>query len=102
MASPPTPATWRSAALIDVDLDALPLAAGVAAVAEALGQEPWQLAAAGGEDFELCVCVAPGDRDAAEDAVPGLTWVGVVSAGDARVRLRDRSGERSGRGYVHR
>jgi thiamine-monophosphate kinase len=92
----------RSGVLVDVDLDALPLAAGVAAVAKALGQEPWQLAAAGGEDYELCVCVAPGDRDAAEHAVPGLAWVGVVSAGDARVRLRDRSGERSGRGYVHR
>jgi thiamine-monophosphate kinase len=92
----------RSGVLVDVDLDALPLAAGVPAVAAATGVEPWELAALGGEDYELCVCVAPADRAAAETAAPGLTWVGAVSAGGGRVRLRDRSGERSGLGYVHR
>jgi thiamine-monophosphate kinase len=92
----------RSGVLVDVDLDALPLAPGVAEVAAALGAEPWELAAAGGEDYELCVCVAPGDREAAEAASPGLVWVGAVSAGDARARLRDRSGERPSRGYAHR
>jgi thiamine-monophosphate kinase len=92
----------RSGVLVDVDLDALPLAPGVAEVAAALGAEPWELAAAGGEDYELCVCVAPGDREAAEAASPGLVWVGAVSAGDARARLRDRAGERPSRGYAHR
>jgi thiamine-monophosphate kinase len=92
----------RSGVLVDVDLDALPLAPGVAAVAAAIGVEPWELAATGGEDYELCVCVAPEHRAAAEHAAPGLTWVGAVSAGSDRVRLRDRSGERSGQGYVHR
>jgi thiamine-monophosphate kinase len=91
-----------SGVLVDIDLEALPLAPGVAAVAEAIGAEPWELAAAGGEDYELCVCVAEADRAAAEAAVPGLAWVGAVSAGEARARLRDRSGERSGRGYAHR
>ena len=91
-----------SGVLLDVDLEALPLAAGVAAVADATGVEPWELAAAGGEDYELCVCVAPAQRDAAEAAAPGLTWVGTVSAGSGRARLADRSGERSIRGYVHR
>jgi thiamine-monophosphate kinase len=92
----------RSGALVDVDLDALPLAPGVAHVAAALGMAPWELAAAGGEDYELCVCVAPADRAAAEAAAPGLRWVGAVSAGAGRVRLRDRGGERSARGFVHR
>jgi thiamine-monophosphate kinase len=91
-----------SGVLVDVDLDALPLAPGVAAVAAAIGAEPWELAAAGGEDYELCACVPEAARAAAEAAVPGMTWVGAVSAGDARARLRDRSGERSSRGYVHR
>ena len=59
-ASPPTPATSRRAAAlrIEIDLDALPLAPGVAEVAAQLGVEPWELAAAGGEDFELCACLA--------------------------------------------
>jgi thiamine-monophosphate kinase len=92
----------RSDVVVDIDLDALPVAPGVAAVAAALGVEPWELAAAGGEDYELCVCVAPGEREAAEAAAPGLRWVGAVSAGAARARLRDRGGERSARGYAHR
>ena len=60
-----------SGVLIDVDLEALPLAPGVAAVAAAIGAEPWELAVAGGEDYELCACVAPADRAAAEAAAPG-------------------------------
>jgi thiamine-monophosphate kinase len=40
----------RSAVQIDIELDALPLAAGVREVASALGQEPWRLAAGAGED----------------------------------------------------
>ncbi len=91
-----------SGVVVDVDLEALPLADGVAEVALALGLEPWEPAASGGEDYELCVCVAPSGREAAEAAAPGLTWVGSVSRGDARARLRDRSGERSPRGYAHR
>jgi thiamine-monophosphate kinase len=92
----------RSGVLVDVDLEALPLAPGVAEVAAAVGAEPWELAAAGGEDYELCVCVAPGDRPAAEAAVPGIAWVGAVQAGEGRVRLHDRSGPREARGWVHR
>ena len=47
---------------IDIDLEAVPIAPGVAAVAAATGREPWELAVAGGEDYELCVCVGPRDR----------------------------------------
>ena len=43
-----------------LDAAALPLAAGVAEVARALSRDPAELAATGGEDFELCVCVAAG------------------------------------------
>jgi thiamine-monophosphate kinase len=71
---------------IEINLDALPLAAGVAGVAEQLGVAGWALAATAGEDYELCVCVAPGDRAAAEAAVP-LTWIGSVVAGSGEVTL---------------
>lgn len=91
-----------SDATLEIDLDALPLAAGVAEVARATGREPWELAVAGGEDYELCVCVAREAREAAEAAVPGVRWIGAVSAGDGRAVLRDRSGERSARGFAHR
>jgi thiamine-monophosphate kinase len=65
---------------VEVDLDALPLADGVAEVARRLGVPAWELAAAAGEDYELCVCVSCEDRSAAEDAA-ALTWVGSVVAG---------------------
>jgi thiamine-monophosphate kinase len=44
----------RSGVRIAVELEALPLAPGVAEVAAALGVEGWELAATGGEDYELC------------------------------------------------
>ena len=91
-----------SGVTLEIDLEALPLAPGVDAVARATGREPWELAVAGGEDYELCVCVAPEGREKAEAAVPGLRWIGAVSAGDGRAVLRDRSGERAARGYAHR
>src|ERR687894_810428 len=62
-----------------LDATALPLAPGVAEVARALSRDPAELAATGGEDFELCACFAPGDQAAAEAAAP-LTWIGEVVA----------------------
>src|SRR5690242_16738804 len=56
-----------------LDAGALPIAAGVREVASALGADPVELAATGGEDYELCACVPPGRRAEAEAA--GLTWV---------------------------
>ena len=62
-----------------LDLDALPLAGGLAEVAAVLGIDPRELAATGGEDYELCVCVASADRELAQAA--GVTaWIGSVSA----------------------
>ena len=43
---------------IELDAAALPLAEGVTEVAAALGIEPAELAATGGEDYELCVCAS--------------------------------------------
>jgi thiamine-monophosphate kinase len=67
----------RSGMRLDIDLDAVPVAPGVAEVAAQLGVPAWELAAAGGEDFELCACVAAG-APASDPA--GLTRVGTVSA----------------------
>jgi len=69
-------------------------------VAQALGRSGEELAATGGEDFELCVCVAP-ERAAAAEAV-GLTWVGEVAAGAADVAWRGApSGARDWHGFEH-
>jgi len=72
---------------IVLDARALPLGAGVAEVAAALGTDPLELAATGGEDYELLVCVAPGRRAAAEAAAggAGLSWIGRAGEGPPRV-----------------
>jgi thiamine-monophosphate kinase len=86
---------------LELDAAALPLAPGVAEVARALTREPAELAATGGEDFELCACVAPADRAAAE-AAAGLTWIGTVAAGEPGVEWRGAaSGATAWRGFEH-
>jgi thiamine-monophosphate kinase len=93
---------WRlaeeSGVRLELDAARLPLAPGVAQVAARLGIEPAELAATGGEDYELCVCVPPAARAAAEAA--GVTWIGAVAAGEPEVRW---SGAEAGswRGYEH-
>ncbi len=84
----------RSGATLAIDLERLPVAPGVAAVAAALGVSPGDLAASAGEDYELCAC-------GPEAAVRGLTVVGRVEAGPPGVSLRDRSGPRDLRGFAH-
>jgi thiamine-monophosphate kinase len=85
---------------IALDAPALPIAAGVRAVAEALGADAVELAATGGEDYELCACVPPGRREAAEAA--GLTWVGEVLEGPADVTWRGAAaGAERWRGWEH-
>ena len=83
-----------------LDAAALPLAPGVAEVAAALSRDPLELAATGGEDFELCVCVAPGDRAAAE-AAADVTWIGEVLAGDPGVEWAGASGAAGWSGFEH-
>jgi thiamine-monophosphate kinase len=82
----------RSGVALEIDLDALPLAAGV--------HDP-VLAASGGDDYELCVCVAAAQREAAQAAVEELTWIGRVAAGSG-ARFHDAGGERVLAGYEHR
>ena len=60
--------------LPEIALERLPVAPGVAEVARALGTDGAELAATGGEDYELCVCVPAAARAAAEDAAD-VTWV---------------------------
>jgi len=88
----------RSGARIVVDLERLPLAPGVDAVARALGQDPAAFAATAGEDYELCVCVPPSARRAAEAAAP-ITWIGSVESGDPGLDLG--AGGSALRGFEH-
>ena len=85
---------------IELDAAALPIAPGVREVASALGADPVELAATGGEDYELCACVPPGRREKAEAA--GLTWVGSVAEGPADVTWRGAApGAERWRGWEH-
>jgi len=88
----------RSGVRLALELERLPLAPGVEDVARALGRDPAAFAATAGEDYELCVCVPPAARRAAEAAAP-LTWIGVVEAGDPELDLGPRGATL--RGYEH-
>jgi thiamine-monophosphate kinase len=87
----------RSGVRLDVDLDALPLAPGVAIVAAQLGVPAWELAATAGEDFELCACLP---ADVGPPA--GTTVVGGVIEGAAGAAFSSEGVERALAGYEHR
>ncbi len=89
---------------IVIDLERLPLAPGLAEVAAQLQRTPAELAATGGEDYELCVCVAPDARDDAERAAgrAGLSWVGTVQAGTGELVLRADGARVALTGFEHR
>jgi thiamine-monophosphate kinase len=93
----------RSGTDLEVDLEAVPLAEGVDAVARMLGDDPLEFAATAGEDFELCFCVPPEAREAVEQT-GSVTWIG--RAGDPRsdeAAAHFRAGGRSRdlRGFEH-
>ncbi|HEY4094331.1 MAG TPA: thiamine-phosphate kinase [Baekduia sp.] len=69
------------AVALTVDLAALPLDEGVAAVAAQLGVDGAELAATAGEDYELCACLTP---DGAAALGAAVTVVGRVDAVPAR------------------
>ena len=115
----------RSGVDIEIELLQLPLQEGVRAVARELGVEPWELAVAGGEDYELLFCAPAGERERAQRAVEELgdvrvSWIGEVraaggvgepggadgprGAGGPRVRFSDASGAHVTvpAGYEHR
>jgi thiamine-monophosphate kinase len=85
----------RSGVRIEIELAALPLATGVADVARQLGVAAAELAATGGEDFELCVAMAPGAEP------EGVTWVGRVTDGPACLSLVGADPGRPLAGYEH-
>jgi len=82
----------RSGVRLAVDAAALPLAAGLAEVAQAAGRDPLELAASSGEDYELLVSL-PEERFTAAAAVKEaegieLTRIGGVQAGSGvEIRL---------------
>ncbi len=89
-----------------IALPSLPLAPGVAEVADELGVPAFQLAAEGGEDYELCFCAPAGARQAIESAMTGLgrlSWIGEVSSGEpGATLLGDRDDVLRIEGFEHR
>jgi thiamine-monophosphate kinase len=84
----------RSGVSLAIELERLPLAPGVAEVAQALGVPPAELAATGGEDYELLAC-GPG-------TLPGTTRVGTVVSGAPGAVFDDGRGPRALSGFTHR
>jgi thiamine-monophosphate kinase len=87
---------------LEIALEQLPLQQGVAAVAAAAGLDPLDLAAGGGEDYELLVTLAPDRIAASSDAVGAagskLTVIGEVSTARA-VTLSGPDGARAPTGF---
>ena len=84
--------------------DAIPCAFGVAAVAQALGVPPWQLAACGGEDFELVFSLPPGcgaeAQAVARASGSAPLEVGVVVSGSG-VRVEGAGSDFAAAGFDH-
>jgi thiamine-monophosphate kinase len=92
----------QSGLALVLDARALPLAPGVGEAAAALGLDAAELAATGGEDYELLVCVAPERRTAAQAAAAGLTWIGRTVEGEPAVRWEGAPAAADGwRGFEH-
>jgi thiamine-monophosphate kinase len=89
-------------------LRALPLQEGVAEVCGELGVDPWRMAACAGEDYELCFCAAPAQRERVEDALRAagpttVTWIGEVRSGSPGVEFSDeQGGDVPLQGFEHR
>ncbi|HET7053152.1 MAG TPA: thiamine-phosphate kinase [Solirubrobacterales bacterium] len=75
-----------------IDAARLPIQAGVGEVAATVGRDPLELAASGGEDYELLATLPLGRLDAATAALAaqgiGLTPIGEVLAGAEEVEIR--------------
>ncbi len=86
-----------SGARLRIELEALPLEEGVQEISAELGIPAWQLAATGGEDYELCFCIPPAQRAHAEEVLMALgestvSWIGEVLEGEPGVGLLDGAG----------
>jgi thiamine-monophosphate kinase len=67
-----------SGVMLTVELDQLPILPQVRDVAVALGAEPLEFAATGGEDYELLLCAPPDRREEIARAAE-VTWIGLAS-----------------------
>jgi thiamine-monophosphate kinase len=85
---------------LELDTAALPIAPATAEVARTLGITAAELAATGGEDYELLFCAPPERRGAAE-AAGAVTWIGRATAGMPGVRWRGDPSAANWRGYEH-
>jgi thiamine-monophosphate kinase len=85
-----------SGARLVLEPSALPVDAATAAVAAEMGLDPAELAATGGEDYELLACVPP-ERRAQTEAAVEITWIGEVSEGTAGLEWRDDDPTRTSR-----
>jgi thiamine-monophosphate kinase len=84
---------------LELDAAALPIAPETAEVARALGVSAAELAATGGEDYELCCCAPEAARTAVEAV--GVTWIGRATTGVPGVGWRGDPSAARWRGYVH-
>jgi thiamine-monophosphate kinase len=97
-----------SAVQLQIELARLPLTVGVSEVCAALGLAPHELAATGGEDYELCFCAPPERRAQIESALAdvgeiGVSWIGEVSAGLGGASLFSERGDQVRlAGFEHR
>lgn len=92
----------RSSVRLELDLAALPLADGLEHAAGAAGMDARELAAGGGDDYELLAVLAPDRREQAEHAcstagIP-ITWIGRAAEGSG-LALEGAEGEL--RGWEH-
>jgi thiamine-monophosphate kinase len=85
---------------LELDTEALPVSAETAAVARTLGMSPAELAATGGEDFELLFCAPEAARSAAE-AAGAVKWIGRATAGVPGVQWRGDPTAAQWRGFEH-
>ena len=60
-----------------------------------------ELAATGGDDYELCFCASPEDREHVEAAVAGVSWIGRAVPGSG-ARFLGVGGERRLTAFEHR
>jgi thiamine-monophosphate kinase len=90
---------------LELALQSLPLADGVAGVARQLGRDPSEFAAGAGEDYELCVCAPRCATEAIEAALSSvdrstrITWVGRAVPGPPGVHFAGATGPLAG--YEH-
>jgi thiamine-monophosphate kinase len=95
----------RSGVSLEIELAGLPLDEGVAEVAAKAGIDALELAAGGGEDYELLFTVAENAaaqaKQAAERAGASVTWVGRVREGGGVRLLAEDGTEIPLRGWDH-